>query len=131
MPGSPKDASTHTSAANAARELGFDRDDFARASRGLVATAPDRSDRRAVRTGVGLHAVRRSSSRASANPPTVNPSLWRQAQLNNIHGLFEVDDGVYQVRGFDLSNITFIAGDTGWIVIDPLTVGETAARRSS
>ena len=60
-------------------------------------------------------------------PPSVNPSLWRQAKLNAIHGLFEVADGVYQVRGVDLSNITFIAGDAGWIVIDPLTASETAA----
>ena len=60
-------------------------------------------------------------------PDSVNPSLWRQARLNAIHGLFEVADGVYQVRGVDLSNITFIAGETGWIVIDPLTATETAA----
>ena len=60
-------------------------------------------------------------------PASVHPSLWRQAQLNAIHGLFEVADGVYQVRGADLSNVTFIAGDTGWIVIDPLTTSETAA----
>jgi len=59
-------------------------------------------------------------------PPSVNPSLWRQAQLNNIHGLFEVVPGIYQVRGYDISNITFIRSDTGWIVIDPLTVAETA-----
>jgi alkyl sulfatase BDS1-like metallo-beta-lactamase superfamily hydrolase len=54
-------------------------------------------------------------------PDTVNPSLWRQARLNAHHGLFEVTPGVYQVRGFDISNITFIEGRTGWIVIDPLT----------
>ncbi len=60
-------------------------------------------------------------------PESVNPSLWRQARLNAIHGLFEVADGVYQVRGVDLSNITFIASDRGWIVIDPLTATETAA----
>ncbi len=60
-------------------------------------------------------------------PPSVHPSLWRQAQLNAIHGLFEVADGIYQVRGVDLSNVTFIAGETGWIVIDPLTATETAA----
>ena len=60
-------------------------------------------------------------------PASVNPSLWRQARLNAIHGLFEVADGVYQVRGVDLSNITFIAGETGWIVIDPLTATETSA----
>lgn len=61
-----------------------------------------------------------------APPVTVNPSLWRQAQLLSKHGLFKVSDRVYQVRGFDISNITFIKGDTGWIVIDPLTMKETA-----
>lgn len=59
-------------------------------------------------------------------PSTVNPSLWRQSQLNNISGLFEVTPGIYQVRGFDLANITFIKGDTGWIVVDPLTTTESA-----
>ncbi|WP_454759383.1 alkyl/aryl-sulfatase [Caulobacter segnis] len=59
-------------------------------------------------------------------PATVNPSLWRQAQLLSKHGLFQVSDRVYQVRGFDISNITFVRGDTGWIVIDPLTMKETA-----
>ncbi|MFN3218009.1 MAG: alkyl/aryl-sulfatase [Acidimicrobiales bacterium] len=60
-------------------------------------------------------------------PATVHPSLWRQAQLNAIHGLFEVAPGIWQARGYDLSNITFVAGDDGWIVIDPLTTAETAA----
>jgi alkyl sulfatase BDS1-like metallo-beta-lactamase superfamily hydrolase len=61
------------------------------------------------------------------NPPaTVNPSLWRQGRLNNIAGLFEVAPSIYQVRGMDISNVTFIAGETGWIVIDPLTAEETA-----
>lgn len=53
-------------------------------------------------------------------PDTVNPSLWRDSQLNHIYGLFEVADGIYQVRGYDMTNITFIKGDTGWIVFDPL-----------
>ena len=60
-------------------------------------------------------------------PDTVNPSLWRQATLNNNHGLFKVTDGVYQLRGFDVSNMTIIEGQTGWIVVDPLTSKETAA----
>ena len=60
-------------------------------------------------------------------PDSVNPSLWRQAQLNAIHGLFEVTPGIYQVRGFDLSNITFVEGKTGYIVIDPLISAEPAA----
>lgn len=61
-------------------------------------------------------------------PDTVNPSLWRQAQLNNISGLFEVTPDIYQVRGFDLANITFVRGDTGWIVIDVLTTKESASK---
>jgi alkyl sulfatase BDS1-like metallo-beta-lactamase superfamily hydrolase len=59
-------------------------------------------------------------------PDSVNPSLWRQAKLNTIQGLFEVVDGIYQVRGYDLSNISFIAGKTGWIVLDPLITVEAA-----
>ena len=60
-------------------------------------------------------------------PATANPSLWRQSQLNTIDGLFEVVPGIYQVRGFDLSNITFVEGDTGVLVIDPLISNEPAA----
>ncbi len=59
-------------------------------------------------------------------PDSVNPSLWRQAKLNNIHGLFRVTDRIYQVRGYDLANMTLIEGDTGWIVIDVMTTRETA-----
>ena len=57
---------------------------------------------------------------------TIHPSLQRQATLNMECGLFEVVPGIYQIRGFDLANITFIKGNTGWIVIDPLTVKETS-----
>lgn len=59
-------------------------------------------------------------------PNSVNPSLWRQASLNNVHGLFKVTDGIYQLRGYDLANMTIIEGDSGWIIIDPLTAKETA-----
>ncbi|UCX05197.1 alkyl/aryl-sulfatase [Shewanella glacialimarina] len=59
---------------------------------------------------------------------TINPSLQRQAVLNMAYGLYEVLPGkIYQVRGYDLANISFIKGDTGWIVFDPLTAKETAA----
>lgn len=61
-------------------------------------------------------------------PASVNPSLWRQAKLNNIHGLFKVTDGIFQVRGHDLANMTLIRGNTGWIVVDPLTAEETASK---
>ena len=60
-------------------------------------------------------------------PDTVNPSLWRQAQLTAKHGLYEVTDGIYQVRGFDMSNMTLVESDHGVIVIDPLISAEVAA----
>ncbi|MEO1913240.1 MAG: alkyl sulfatase dimerization domain-containing protein [Myxococcales bacterium] len=59
-------------------------------------------------------------------PASVNPSLWRQAKLNSIHGLFKVAPRIYQVRGYDLANMTLVEGDTGWIVIDVMTTEETA-----
>ena len=59
-------------------------------------------------------------------PETANPSLWRQSQLAAMDGLFEVVSGIYQVRGMDLSNVSFIEGDTGVLVIDPLISSETA-----
>ena len=59
---------------------------------------------------------------------SIHPSLQRQAILNMAYGLYEVLPGkIYQVRGYDLANISFIKGDTGWIVFDPLTAKETAA----
>ena len=59
-------------------------------------------------------------------PDTANPSLWRNTQLNHIYGLFEVIDGIYQVRGYDMANVTFIKGESGWIVIDPLMCTQCA-----
>jgi alkyl sulfatase BDS1-like metallo-beta-lactamase superfamily hydrolase len=64
---------------------------------------------------------------AGDSPASVHPSLWRQSGLVAKQGLFEVVPGIYQVRGLDLSNITFVEGDTGVIVIDPLISTETAA----
>src|SRR5436309_290052 len=61
-------------------------------------------------------------------PPSVNPSLWRQAKLNNVYGLFKVTDRVYQVRGYDISNMSVIEGDHGRILVDPLTTVETARK---
>ncbi len=121
----PKDASPSTKARNTPRELGFVDADFERASRGLIAQHT---------TGVivGEFGTAWDCSRydfiqqGEPNPDTVNPSLWRQAQLNNIHGLFEVAPKLWQARGYDLSNITFIEGDSGWVIIDPLTSPATA-----
>lgn len=63
-----------------------------------------------------------------SEPPvaSVHPGLWRQARLNNHHGLFEVVPGIYQVRGYDLANMSVIEGESGRIIIDPLTSVETA-----
>ena len=60
-------------------------------------------------------------------PDTVNPSLWRHQSILRKHGLFALSDGMWQVRGFDISNMTVIRGKTGWILVDPLTNRETAA----
>ncbi|WP_439144069.1 alkyl/aryl-sulfatase [Planktotalea sp.] len=60
-------------------------------------------------------------------PDTANPSLWRHAQLNAKHGLFEVTDGVWQARGCDYANMTIIRGDSGWILVDPLMTSESSA----
>ena len=59
-------------------------------------------------------------------PDTVNPALWRHAQRDSIHGLFKVSDRIYQVRGYDISVISFVEGKTGYIVIDPLISTEAA-----
>ncbi len=101
-----------------------DRQDFEDARRGLIASDPE------LRVeGSDGHLVWDMPAYGfiEGDPPdSVNPSLWRQAQLNNIHGLFEVTKGVHQLRGFDLANMTLIEGETGWIVVDPLTSEETA-----
>jgi len=101
-----------------------DRTDFELAERGFIGTLDDTLIRSAVGTPVydfGAYEFLNDSS------DTINPSLKRQSQLNAKHGLYEVVDGIYQVRGYDLSNVTFIKGDTGWIVVDPLISKETAA----
>ncbi len=61
-------------------------------------------------------------------PDTVNPSLWEHEKLNNLHGLFKVTEGIYQIRGYDLANMTLVEGKTGWIVIDTLVTEEMAAQ---
>ena len=97
---------------------------FADASRGLVARPQGRIVDADGGVLVDFDAFRFVDGEA---PPTVNPSLWRQARLNAQIGLFKVVDGVYQLRGFDIGNMTLVEGRTGWIVIDALTCRETAA----
>lgn len=113
--------------ADVAKYLNFtDQTDFELAGRGFIASFPDgviEDEDGGPAYDYGVY-----DFLAGDAPDTVNPSLWRQSQLNAKHGLFEVVDGIYQVRGYDLSNITFIRGDTGWIVVDPLISKETAKR---
>jgi len=108
-----------------ARALPFsDRQDFEFADRGFLGTRADPLIRRA--DGQVAWNLAAYDFLKGEPPATVNPSLWRQAQLLARHGLFQVSDRVWQVRGFDVSNVTFIKGDTGWVVVDPLTTTETA-----
>ena len=98
--------------------------DFNWADRGFVATRKDPKI-----TGAAGQAVWDLSAfdfLKAPPPPTVNPSLWRQGQLMAKHGLYQVSDNIWQVRGFDLANITFVKGMAGWIVIDTLGSNETA-----
>jgi alkyl sulfatase BDS1-like metallo-beta-lactamase superfamily hydrolase len=101
-----------------------DRKDFEFAARGFIATLKDPKIRRADgRIAVDLSAYDFLDGPA---PATVNPSLWRHAQILTRHGLFKVTERVYQVRGFDVSTVSFIDAGAGWIVVDPLTSAEPA-----
>lgn len=102
-----------------------DRADFEDARRGFIATLPDGI----IPGPTGKPAFDTKQYdflKSDQVPATVNPSLWRQAQLNAINGLFKVTERVYQVRGLDIANLTIIEGDSGLILIDPLLSNETA-----
>lgn len=104
-----------------------DQRSFEQAKRGFIATLDPLTIVR-DRDGSVVYDLTKFDFLKQPAPDTVNPSLWRQAQLNAEHtGLFEVCDGIYQVRSFDLANMTLIRGETGWIIIDPLTASETSA----
>ena len=123
-------ATKKTQKINAAvlQQLPFaDKQDFEDAQRGFIAPLPDQG---VIRNQEGQPVWDLSGfsfiKEGAAAPETVNPSLWRQSQLLTYAGLFQVIDRVYQVRGADASNINFIEGDTGIIVVDPLISAETA-----
>ena len=121
------DATSATASANAAfaQTLPLDApQDFEDAKRGLVARPEGQVLGADGSVLVDFDAFKFVDGAA---PPTVNPSLWRHARLNAQVGLFKVTDGVYQLRGFDIANITLVEGKSGWIVIDALTCRETAA----
>lgn len=124
------DASEATRAmqADLAKRLPLDDEkDFENAARGKIAEIKDGR----IATQDGKIVWDRTAYTFIDNAPapaTVNPSLWRQARLNAVHGLFEVVPGkIWQVRGYDISVMTIIRGQTGWIVVDPLLSEETAA----
>ncbi len=123
-----RDAEPATKAANAAMAAGLpfsDTRDFAAAERGLIAPVPDgmvRTANGSVLWNLGEYAF----IDGELAPSTVNPSLWRISRLNLANGLFKVTDRLYQLRGFDISNLTVIEGDTGLILIDPLMTAEVA-----
>jgi alkyl sulfatase BDS1-like metallo-beta-lactamase superfamily hydrolase len=124
----PKPASAATRAAQDAfaRTLPLEDDrDAEFASRGFLATLADPVIRNAQGKPV-WNAAAYDWVKGPA-PASVNPSLWREVSLLRRPGLFQVADGVWQVRGLDLSNMTVVRGNTGWILIDPLTARETAA----
>jgi alkyl sulfatase BDS1-like metallo-beta-lactamase superfamily hydrolase len=126
-PSLPPQPATLKANAALAKTLPFsDRQDFEDAQRGFIGTVPDAlvtsADGKRPAWTMQPYEFLKSDTPADS----VNPSLWRQAQLNAIHGLFQVSDRVYQVRGFDLANMTIIEGDSTLIVVDPLLSGETA-----
>lgn len=121
----PTEATRKAQAAALAQLPMADRRDFDFAARGFIATRKEPVIRDAAGKPVWNTAAF-AFAKGDA-PPSVNPSLWRHARLMGQAGLFKVTDRIWQVRGFDVANITFVRGDRGWIVIDPLTATETAA----
>ena len=103
-----------------------DKRDFEEAKKGFIA-APDYKQIMADAGNVAWDMGSYQWLLQGKDFASIHPSLQRQAVLNMAYGLYEVvPDKIYQVRGFDLANISFIKGDTGWIVFDPLTAKETA-----
>ena len=132
LPDNMRDPKPATEATRAVQQsfrdkLNFaDRQSFHDAERGFIASL-DPMTISHDKTGRPAFDLSQLSFLEGEAPDTVNPSLWRQAQLNATHhGLYEVVDGIYQIRSFDIANMTLIRGDSGWIIIDPLTASETS-----
>lgn len=124
-----KDASSFTKSVNQQyqQSLPFNnRQDFDDAQRGFIAPLLNEGKLSTPDGKVYYRALDYQFDINAPAPSTVNPSLWRQSQVNGISGLFKVTDRMYQVRSQDISNITFIEGDTGIIVIDPLVTPNAA-----
>jgi alkyl sulfatase BDS1-like metallo-beta-lactamase superfamily hydrolase len=127
----PPTSATRAFNAQYANQLPFnDTQDFQDAARGLIATLPEPgiipSSKGGAARDLGQFSFIKGGPENNA-PDTVNPSLWRNAKLNMNHGLFEVVDGIWQVRGYDISVMSIIRGDTGWIVVDPLMTSDASS----
>ncbi len=122
------EATSATASANAsvADALPLDApSDMEDATRGLLAQIE--ADSIIASDGTVVWDIAGMSFLEGESPDTVNPSLWRQSKMTAQHGLYEIADGLYQVRGYDLSVMSVIRGETGWIIVDPLLSSETAA----
>ncbi|PVZ39170.1 alkyl sulfatase BDS1-like metallo-beta-lactamase superfamily hydrolase [Pseudomonas sp. CC120222-01a] len=125
----PKPATDATKAANDAllKELPFnDKTSFELAHKGFIAPLPSEPIKGTSGNMIWDPSKYGFIKEGQAAPATTNPSLWRQSQLINISGLFEVTDGIYQVRNYDLSNMTIVEGKEGITIFDPLISAETA-----
>nr|WP_242439403.1 alkyl sulfatase dimerization domain-containing protein [Pseudomonas nitroreducens] len=125
----PKPATDATKAANDAllQELPFnDKTSFELAHKGFIAPLPSEPIKGEKGNLIWDPAKYNFIKEGEAAPATTNPSLWRQSQLINISGLFQVTDGIYQVRNYDLSNMTIVEGKSGITIFDPLISAETA-----
>jgi alkyl sulfatase BDS1-like metallo-beta-lactamase superfamily hydrolase len=122
-----KGATVNTERANAAVRQAMtmnDKQDFEDATRGLMAQLKDPIVKAA--DGRVVWNTQRYEFVTGDPPATVNPSLWREQKLNTAAGLFKVVDGVYQIRGYDMANMTLVEGASGWIVIDTLFTEDVA-----
>ena len=125
QPAAPKPATPATERANAAVRQAvadFDKRDFDDATRGKLAELSDPLVKAA--DGRIVWDAKRYDFIKGDAPASVNPSLWRQQSLNTAQGLFKVADGIYQIRGYDIANMTLVEGATGWIVIDTMLSAE-------
>lgn len=123
-----KEASQYTKDANDKVYAMLDFDDnaeYENASKGLIAS-PEKLEIY-DENGKLVWSQEAYSFIENDSPDTANPSLWRNTQLNHTYGLFEVTDGIYQVRGYDMTNITFVKGNSGWIIFDPLMTSECSS----
>ena len=102
-----------------------DKQEEAFATRGFI-TAPDSLQIAGSNGNIVFNQDAYDFVRDTEAPDSANPSLWRNTQLNAYYGLFEVQEGIYQVRGYDLSNLTFVKSDNGWIILDCLATENTA-----